>query len=125
MRLNRRAVKHDPHPPTPQQAAAILNAAFTYLSWGCIAVAGDDDGRQARRAVRSLLDLDNAVLVIRTSIAQDSAKTWEKDIKTPTTPYRTRRGYCGMLRAYRQQCEADSSGRCNHRDRRSHIFTIC
>jgi hypothetical protein len=29
-----------------------------------------------------LLDLDNAILSIRTSIGQDGAKTWEKDTKT-------------------------------------------
>lgn len=31
-----RAVKHDPHSPTPEQAAAILNAAFTDLPWGVL-----------------------------------------------------------------------------------------
>ena len=31
-----RGVKHDPHPPTPQQAAAILNAAFTDLPWAVL-----------------------------------------------------------------------------------------
>jgi DNA-binding transcriptional regulator YhcF (GntR family) len=53
-----------------------------------------------------LLDLDNAVLVIRTSIAQDGATTWEKDTKT----HQQRRialdaDTVALLRAYRQQCE--------------------
>jgi integrase/DNA-binding transcriptional regulator YhcF (GntR family) len=108
-----RAVKHDPHPPTPPQAAAILHAAFTDLPWGVMLWLAMTTG--ARRgelcALRwDLLDLDNAVLVIRTSIAQDGAKTWEKDTKT----HQQRRialdtDTVALLRAYRQQCEADGA----------------
>src|SRR6185437_14823656 len=104
-----RAVKHDPHPPTPQQAAAILDAAFTDLPWAVLLWLAMTTG--ARRgelcALRwDLLDLDNAVLVIRTSIAQDGATTWEKDTKT----HQQRRialdaDTVALLRAYRQQCE--------------------
>jgi integrase/DNA-binding transcriptional regulator YhcF (GntR family) len=108
-----RSVKHDPHPPTPDQAAAILNAAFTDLAWGVLLWLAMTTG--ARRgelcALRwDLLDLDNAVLIIRTSIAQDTAKTWEKDTKT----HQQRRialdtDTVALLRAYRQRCEADAS----------------
>lgn len=108
-----RSVKHDPHPPTPDQAAAILNTAFTDLSWGVLLWLAMTTG--ARRgelcALRwDLLDLDNAVLVIRSSIAQDGAKTWEKDTKT----HQQRRialdaDTVALLRAYRQRCEADAS----------------
>ncbi|MGH3844850.1 MAG: tyrosine-type recombinase/integrase [Pseudonocardiaceae bacterium] len=104
-----RAVKHDPHPPTPEQAAAILNAAFADLPWGVLLWLAMTTG--ARRgelcALRwDLLDLDNAVLVIRTSVAQDGAKTWEKDTKT----HQQRRialdaDTVALLRAYRHQCE--------------------
>lgn len=57
-----------------------------------------------------LLNLDNAVLVIRMSIAQDGAKTWEKDTKT----HQQHRialdaDTMALLRAYRQRCEADAS----------------
>jgi site-specific recombinase XerD/DNA-binding transcriptional regulator YhcF (GntR family) len=108
-----RAVKHDPHPPTSEQAAAILNAAFSDLPWGVLLWLAMTTG--ARRgelcALRwDFLNLDNAVLVIRTSIAQDGAKTWEKDTKT----HQQRRialdaDTVGLLRAYRQQCEADAA----------------
>ncbi len=108
-----RSVVHDPHPPTSEQAAAILNAAFTDLAWGVLLWLAMTTG--ARRgelcALRwDLLDLDNAVLVIRSSIAEDGATTWEKDTKT----HQQRRialdaATVTLLRAYRQRCEADAS----------------
>jgi integrase/DNA-binding transcriptional regulator YhcF (GntR family) len=108
-----RAVKHDPHPPTPHQAAAILNTAFADLPWGVMLWLAMTTG--ARRgelcALRwDLLDLDSAVLVIRTSIAQDGATTWEKDTKT----HQQRRialdaDTVALLRAYRHRCEADAA----------------
>lgn len=56
------------------------------------------------------LDLDNASLWIRTSIAQDGRRTWEKDTKT----HQQRRialdaETVGLLRAYSQRCEADAA----------------
>jgi integrase len=108
-----RSVKHDPHPPTPEQVTAILNAAFTDFPWGVLLWLAMTTG--ARRgelcALRwDLVDLDNAVLVIRTSIAQDGAKTWEKSTKT----HQQRRialdaDTVALLRAYRLQCEADAA----------------
>lgn len=107
-----RSVKHDPHPPTSEQAAAILNTAFTDVAWGAFLWLAMTTG--ARRgelcALRwNLLDLDNAVLVIQTSIAQDGAETWEKDTKT----HQHRRialdaETVTLLRGYRQQREADA-----------------
>ena len=107
-----RATKHNPEPPTSVQAASILTAAFADLPWGVLLWLAMTTG--ARRgelcALRwDLLDLDNALLVIRTSIAQDGAKTWEK----PTKTHQQRRialgdDTVGLLRAYRQHCEADS-----------------
>lgn len=80
-----RASKHDVEPPTSAQAAAILNAAFADLRWGTLLWLAMTTG--ARRgelcALRwDLLDLDQAVLAIRTSIAQEGGKTWEKATKT-------------------------------------------
>lgn len=107
-----RSVKHDPQPPTPEQAASILNVAFGDFFWGVLLWLAMTTG--ARRgelcALRwDLLDLDKAVLVIRTSIAQDGTKTWEKATKT----HQQRRialdtDTVALLRAYRQRCEADA-----------------
>ncbi|GHF44577.1 integrase [Amycolatopsis bartoniae] len=102
----------DPEPPTPEQAAAIVNEAFKDLRWGMFVWLAMATG--ARRgelcALRwDRLDLDNAVIWIRSSIAQDGAKTWEKDTKT----HQQRRisldpATVGLLRAYRQHCEAEA-----------------
>jgi len=57
-----------------------------------------------------LLDLDQAVLVIRTSIAQEGAKTWEKPIKThEPRSIVLRTSTVGLLRAYRRPCENDAA----------------
>lgn len=102
----------NPKPPTPEEAAAIVNEAFKDLSWGMLVWVAMTTG--ARRgelcALRwDLLDLDNAVLWIRTAIAQDGAQTWEKDTKT----HQQRRialdpETVGLLRAYRQHCDAQA-----------------
>ncbi|CAM4098236.1 tyrosine-type recombinase/integrase [Kibdelosporangium persicum] len=107
------AVKPDPHPPTPEQAAAIVNEAFKDLSWGMLVWVAMTTG--ARRgelcALRwDLLDLDNGVLSIRTSIAQDGADTWEK----PTKTHQQRRitldtETVSLLRAYKHQCETKAA----------------
>jgi integrase len=105
-----RSVRHDPDPPSPEQAAAILNEAFRDPAWGMLVWLAMTTG--ARRgelcALRfDRLDLDNAVISIRTSIAQDGTETWEKDTKThqhrritldPTT--------VALLGAYIGRCES-------------------
>ncbi|MCA1602451.1 MAG: tyrosine-type recombinase/integrase, partial [Acidobacteria bacterium] len=108
-----RSPKHDPHPPTSEQAAAILNAAFTDVGWGVLLWLAMTTG--ARRgelcALRwDLLDLDKAVIVIRSSIAQDGKRTWEKTTKT----HQQRRisldeNTVALLRAYRRLCEDDAA----------------
>jgi len=108
-----RGVKHDPQPPTSEQAAAILNAAFSDVAWGVLLWLAMTTG--ARRgelcALRwGLLDLDKAVLTIRSSIAQHGTHTWEKDTKT----HQQRRitldeSTMTLLRAYRRQCEQDAA----------------
>jgi len=77
--------KPDPHPPTPQQAAAILNEAFKDLPWGMLVWVAMTTG--ARRgevcAMRwDHVDFKERTLTIATSIAQDNARTWEKGTKT-------------------------------------------
>lgn len=77
-------------------------------------MAGDDDGCARRGELCALqwdlLDLDEALLVIRTSIAQNGGKSWEKATKT----HQQRRivlddAAVGLLRGYRQQCESDAA----------------
>jgi integrase len=80
-----RSATPDPQPPTPEQAAAIVNAAFADLWWGVLVWLAMTTG--ARRgelcALRlDLLDLDHRLLTIKTSIGQDGSRTWEKDTKT-------------------------------------------
>lgn len=103
----------DPNPPTAEQGAAILNAAFKDVWWGVFLWLAMTTG--ARRgelcAMRwDHLDLDRAVLTIRTSIAQQGTRTWEKDTKT----HQQRRialddNTVSLLRAYRQQCDQDAA----------------
>jgi integrase len=80
----RRAPKPSPHPPTPEQAAAIATTAWTDLDWGMLVWLAMVTG--ARRGELCALAWDRfdavtGVLVIRTSIAQVGARTWEKDTK--------------------------------------------
>lgn len=99
----------NPHPPEPAEAASIVNAAFQDFAWGTLVWLAMITG--ARRgelcALRwDWLDLNKAVLRIRTSIGQEGGRTWEKDTKT----HQQRRialdqETVGLLRAYRQHCE--------------------
>lgn len=105
-----RGVTHNPHPPTAEQAATILTAAFAVdLAWGVLVWLAMTTG--ARRgelcALRwDAIDFERAALNIRSSIAQEGSRTWEKDTKT----HQQRRialdaTTIALLRAYRRQCE--------------------
>jgi integrase len=104
-----KASRPDPHPPTPEQAARILNAAFKDLPWGMLVWVAMTTG--ARRGEICALrwdgvDFAGRTLTIKTSIAQDSARTWEKDTKT----HQQRRialddESIALLRNYRAWCE--------------------
>jgi integrase len=106
-------VRHDPDPPSAEQAARIVNEAFRETWWGVLVWLAMTTG--ARRGELCALcwdrlDLDNAVLSIRSSIAQDGAETWEKATKT----HQQRRialdaATVSLLRAYRDRCEADAA----------------
>jgi integrase len=108
-----KAVHHDPDPPSPGQAAAIIDEALKDPAWGTFVWLAMTAG--ARRgelcALRwDRLDLDNAVLSIRTSIAQLDAETWEKDTKN----HQHRRialdqATVTALRAYREHCDATAA----------------
>lgn len=102
----------DPQPPSAEQAAAIVNAAFKDIDWGILVWLAMTTG--ARRGELcamqwDLLNLDKAVLTIRSGIAQDGSTTWEKETKT----HQQRRisldeVTVGLLRAYRQHREAEA-----------------
>lgn len=75
----------NPQPPTAAQAAQIASQAFQDLDWGMFVWLAMVTG--ARRGELCALtwecvDLHDAVLTIRSSIAQRGAKTWAKDTKT-------------------------------------------
>jgi len=105
-----RGVTHNPHPPSPQQAAAIATAAFAMdLWWGVLVWLAMTTG--ARRGELCALrwndvDLDRAALTVRSAIAQEGSQTWEKDTKT----HQQRRialdkTTVGLLSAYRRECD--------------------
>jgi len=108
-----KGVTHDPDPPSAEQAATIVNEAFLETWWGVLVWLAMTTG--ARRGELCALswdrfDIDNAVLSIRTSIAQDGAETWEKDTKT----HQQRRialneATVTLLTSYRDRCEADAA----------------
>lgn len=103
-----RGAKSDPDPPSAEQAAAILNAAFKDVWWGVFLWVAMTTG--ARRGELCALrwdrvDLDRASITIRTSVAQENTRTWEKDTKS----HQQRRlaldaSTVGLLRAYKQRC---------------------
>lgn len=107
-----KSARHDPDPPTPEQAAAIVNESFKDRGWGMLVWLAMTTG--ARRgelcAMRwDRLDLDGAVLTIHSSISEDGARTWEKKTKT----HQQRRialddATVTLLRAYRARCEDDA-----------------
>lgn len=98
----------DPQPPTPEQAAAIAAEAWHDLDWGMLVWLAMVTG--ARRGELCALkwgrlDADTRVLTIRSSIAQQGRKTWEKDTKT----HQQRRitldeQTFALLQAYRRHC---------------------
>ncbi|MEV4317781.1 tyrosine-type recombinase/integrase [Actinocrispum sp. NPDC049592] len=122
-----KAPKPAPHPPTAEQAAAIVNAAFADLSWGMLVWIAMTTG--ARRgeicALRwDLLDLEARTLSINSSISQDGAKTWEKDTKT----HQQRRialdtDTVTLLRAYRVQCESQAAEMAVQVDPQGRVFS--
>jgi integrase len=102
------APKPDPRPPSAEQAARIVTEAWKDPDWGMLVWLAMLTG--ARRgelcAMRwDRLDFGTGVLEIKTSIAQDGTKTWEKDTKT----HQQRRialdePTMALLRAYYRRC---------------------
>jgi integrase len=79
------APKPNPEPPSSEQAARLAAQAWKDPDWGTLVWLAMTTG--ARRgelcALRwSQVDLANAVVSLRTSIAQDGKARWEKDTKT-------------------------------------------
>ncbi|GAA4547271.1 tyrosine-type recombinase/integrase [Pseudonocardia xishanensis] len=107
----------EPDPPTAAQAAKILESAFAAdLWWACFLwLAMVTGARRGELCALSWdrLDLDRAVLTIRSSIAQRDTHTWEKDTKT----HQQRRIHLDadtvtILKTYRGECQrlAESAG---------------
>lgn len=75
----------DPHPPSEAEAARILAEASADPDWATFIWLAMTTG--ARRGELcglrwSNLDLDTGTVTLRTSIAQDGSRRWEKDTKT-------------------------------------------
>jgi integrase len=108
------APKSNPRPPTPQQAARLINEAFKDPDWGALVwltmVTGQRRGELC--AIRwAHIDLDNGVLHLEKAIGQRGKKKWEKDTKAhqdrrisrrdrlrllPGVPLRRMHGYGGQ-----------------------------
>lgn len=100
--------KANPDPPTAEQAARIVNAAWRDPDWGMLVwlamVTGARRGELCALAW-DRLDFATDVLTIRTSIAQNGEDTWEKETKT----HQQRRivldeQTLALLRAYHRRC---------------------
>jgi integrase len=103
----------DPQPPTPAQAARIVQEAWADSDWGMLVWLAMTTG--ARRgelcALRwNRVDFVTGILDIRSSIAQTGSRVWEKDTKT----HQCRRivldpQTLALLRAYLQHCAERAS----------------
>lgn len=101
--------KPDPHPPSADEAARIVNEAWQDPDWGALVWLAMVTG--ARRGEVSGLrwghvDLDGGVVTLYRSIAQLAGQTWEKDTKT----HQRRRVALDpetieVLREHRARCE--------------------
>ena len=104
------ATRPNPRPPTTEQAARICTAAWKDPDWGMLVWLAMMTG--ARRGELCALTWDRVdfaagILWIRTSIAQDAGRTWEKDTKS----HQQRRialdaQTLDLLRLYLERCRA-------------------
>jgi integrase len=103
----------DPRPPTPDQAARIVSEAWRDPEWGMLVWLAMMTG--ARRGELCALTwervaLDAGVLTIRSSIAQQGARTWEKETKTHQQRRITLDAQTvALLRAYLDRCRQRAS----------------
>jgi integrase len=103
------ATRPNPRPPTSEQAARICTEAWKDPDWGMLVWLAMMTG--ARRGELCALtwhqvDFATGILWIRTSIAQDAGRTWEKDTKS----HQQRRialdaPTLELLRLYRERCQ--------------------
>ncbi|HET9258468.1 MAG TPA: hypothetical protein VFO16_25185 [Pseudonocardiaceae bacterium] len=79
----------NPQPPTAEQAARILNAAWQDPDWAMLVwltmITGFRRGELCAIRWRHL-DLETGVLTVEKSIGQRSGRTWEKNTKTLWVP---------------------------------------
>lgn len=79
------ATRPNPRPPTAEQAARISTAAWRDADWGMLVWLAMMTGARCgelRALTWDRLDFAAGILWIRTSIAQDAGRTWEKDTKS-------------------------------------------
>ncbi|WP_329068650.1 tyrosine-type recombinase/integrase [Amycolatopsis sp. NBC_01480] len=103
------AARPNPKPPTTEQAAKIANEAWRDVDWGMVVWLAFTTG--ARRGELCALAWDRfdfgkpeAVVTIRTSIAQKGRKTWEKETKTHQQRRITLDAQTtALLRSYREE----------------------
>jgi integrase len=103
----------NPEPPTPQEAARIVNEAWRDPDWGTLVwltmVTGVRRGELCALRWRHL-DFSTGVLVVRRSIAQRDGRTWEKDIKTHQQRRITLdKDTVQLLKEHRERCESQAA----------------
>jgi integrase len=103
------ATRPNPRPPTTEQAARICTEAWKDPDWGMLVwLAMMTGARRGKLCALTWdrLDFATGILWIRTSIAQDAGRTWEKDTKS----HQQRRialdaPTLELLRLYRERCQ--------------------
>lgn len=104
------APKSNPRPPSPKQAARIVNEAFKDPDWGTLVwltmVTGQRRGELC--GIRwAHVDLDVATLHLEKAIGQRGAKKWEKDTKAHQDRWITLDpGTIELLREHQSRCES-------------------
>jgi integrase/DNA-binding transcriptional regulator YhcF (GntR family) len=99
-----------PHPPTAEEAARLVNAAWDDPDWGTFVwltmTTGSRRGEMCGIRWRHL-DLPNKLLAIQKSIGQDGKETYEKDTKTHQLRHVVLDGdTADLLTEHWQRCQA-------------------
>ncbi len=101
----------DPNPPSPDEAARIVNEAWNDPDWGTLVwlamMVGPRRGEVSALRWSDLeLDGPTPVVTLRRSIGQHGGQVWEKDTKTHQRRRVSLDEYTvGILREHRTRCE--------------------
>ena len=101
----------DPNPPSPDEAARIVNDAWNDPDWGILVwlamMVGPRRGKVSALRWSDLeLDGPSPVVTLRRSIGQHGGQVWEKDTKTHQRRRVSLDEYTvGILREHRTHCE--------------------